>query len=172
MIHDTDYMLARAKRSNDPDDWASAKLLRNVANKSLCKAKEHYVRDLLESRSDNPKKFGEQINKVLPNSSSVRTINLIDKDKGLPIENNKTADYMNKYFVSIGEKLSEGHDCVWFPNHEQVQTNIGPLDVSEETVYKLCREIECCKSSAIDYLSTRIFKHAFLVLPKQIDLLF
>ena len=168
LIHDKDHMLSRAKRTNDPDDWANARLLRNITNKSIRKSKEHYIRDLLESHSGDPKKFWEQINKILPSSSSVRTINLIDSVKGVPIENSKTADYMNEYFASIGEKLNEGHDGIWFSNFEQVQTNIGLFEVSEESVCKLVKEIECCKSSAVDYLSTRILKHAFLVLPKQL----
>ena len=168
LIHDKDHMLSRAKRTNDPDDWVNARLLRNITNKSIRKAKEHYIRDLLESHSGDPKKFWQQINKILPSSSSVRTINLIDTVKGVPIENSKTADYMNEYFASIGEKLNEGHDGIWFSNFEQVQTNIGLFEVSEESVCKLVKEIECCKSSAVDYLSTRILKHAFLVLPKQL----
>ena len=50
-------MLSRAKRTNDPDDWANARLLRNITNKSIRKAKEHYVRDLLESHSGDQKKI-------------------------------------------------------------------------------------------------------------------
>ena len=62
------------------------------------------------------KKFWQQINKILPSSSSVRTINLIDTVKGVPIEKSKTADYMNEYFASIGVKLTEAHDGIWFSN--------------------------------------------------------
>lgn len=40
-------------------------------------------------------------------SGSDNNITLQDGDSGLKVENNKTADYLNKYFSTIGDKLQQ-----------------------------------------------------------------
>ena len=104
---------------------------------------------------------------ILPNSENKKVVNLIDKDTGSPIHPENVAEYVNEFFTGIGPKLASKFTDPWAANDMVRNVNtMGLFNVTEAEVIDLCKSICVTKSSALDFLSTRILKHAFLAVPQ------
>ena len=86
---------------------------------------------------------------------------LIDEN-GTQYENLDAAEYLNKYYVNVGPNLANTLDIEWDKSKckIEVDSTFNFLWITEREVIELVKN----KSSAIDGLSTRILKDAFLVL--------
>ena len=70
---DRDYYYSEAHKTNDPDDWKTAKSLRNKVN-NLGKTLKKYCTDAINQNVDNSKKIWSTIKKLIPkNNSGIRT---------------------------------------------------------------------------------------------------
>lgn len=84
-----------------------AKKLRTKAKKALRLARSEYTREHLNNHSDDPRKFWAHLNNLIKRKPTTASIQLND-EHGNPLDQNKTPDYINKYFSTIGPKLAEG----------------------------------------------------------------
>ena len=86
---------SNAKRTNDPDYWRIARMLRN----RITNFKVDYNNNL-ETHKDDPKKYWRIIKDVLPGGpKSNRIINIKD-DTGKTIDQDETAAFINQFFLS------------------------------------------------------------------------
>ena len=161
-IRDKDLALRRAKRTNRPDHWAEARMLRNRCLSNIRKAKSTFICEKLEENRSDTKKFWNTINTILPGKNKIKhEISLTRED--LEVPKGETPEYMNGYFSTIGANLAKK-----FPEHvdadngegEDIET-LPQIVTTELEVLNLVRELNVCKSSAIDQISTKVMKEAF-----------
>ena len=81
-----------------------------------------------------------------------------------PITQDQVADFINTYFINIGEDLAEKFDPNEIPTFDQLNSSMENIVTTPNEVLELCKNIDINKSSAIDYVSSRILKDAFIVL--------
>ena len=76
----------------------------------------------------------------------------------------KAATYLNNYYVNIGPNLAKNHNIEWEKSKYKinVETFFNYSWVTEWEVKRLIKEICITKSSAIEDLSTRLIKDAFV----------
>ena len=171
-IRDKDRALRRAKRSSNPEYWKIARRLRNDCLRDVRNAKSDYIKnELLENQNDS-KKFWQQINAILPKGKGADLINLIDGITGIPVKDNDVQNFINDYFSTIGSKLAENFNMEWTYTGRHCDIEIMNISTNSDEVLKLTKEIDITKSSAIDYISSRIIKDFFSNFPNTITKVF
>ena len=79
------------------------------------------------------------------------------------IPDSDTADYINDFFANIGSKLAANFDKPWhFDGLGNNNMLIDDIEVENEEVLKLCKDIDVNKSSCINNVSSRIIKDALI----------
>ena len=146
LMHDKDTWRKKAKKSNNPEDWGRARALRNLVNKCVSNANENATR-----------KTGKD---------KCTKINLIDRNSKLPVDNDRLPDYINEYFANIGNRLADKFSGDWHSLMETLEVELGDINFTEKDVIKMCQNIDIGKSSALDNLSSKVLKDAFLAAPQ------
>ena len=173
IIQDKNSQLDRAKRTKRLDDWQLARQMRNECNLLVKRAKARYIQEQAEQDSKDPKKFWKNISDILPNCKNLKApINLVDTTTKLPVPENDTAAFINNFFVDIGPRLAEQHVEPWVYKGKISETSLDEVTVTLMEVDKACKSIDISKSSAIDGLSSKIIKDAFIALCDKLTKLF
>ena len=173
-IRDKDLALKRARKTGRDDHWAFARNERNRVGRLVELARKDYFHaEELNSRGD-PKRFWRNISSCLPNKRAMKSnVTLIDKSNNSQIDNNATSDYINDFFANVGNNLAKDFVHNWSPDDQpNLETEMSDIHTDFEEVHALSKEINISKSSAIDLLSSKILKDAFLVLTLQLVYLF
>ena len=170
-IKDKDNLLKKAKKSNKQEDWDEARRLRNQTKANIRVAKAEFIKSKLEENHKDAKKFWKSLSDLIGNNGKqTNVINLIDQSDN-NVEHDKTADFINDFFVSIGPTLARNYNKSWTYQGQIYNCVFPDMLTNEEEVLKLCKEIQETKSSAIDSLSSMILKHALLALIPQLNFL-
>ena len=119
----------KAKRTKLPEDLQAARKARNSANKMVKQAKDDFIKENLEDKNNDAKKFWEHINKLFPKKTDNNTINIIDEND-LPITKENVADYINTYFVGIGEELATNFDSNNTPIYDQIESVMKNIETT------------------------------------------
>ena len=83
----------------------------------------------------------------------------------------KNTESITKFFADVGNNLATQFNEEWLPNFPPVDCSMDDFITNVMIVKDLCRNIDETKASAIDNLSSRILKHAFLALAERLTLL-
>ena len=108
-IHDQDYLLSRANRSNDPMDWILARRRRNEVKNLMKHAKSNLIKDNMDEHKNDSKKFWKSLSDILftklnkPNSK----ISLKDAQDNMITDDKIAANLMNDFFTSVGPDLAK-----------------------------------------------------------------
>ena len=174
LILDKNRLLSKARKSGKEEDWNIAKKSRNLINQELSNAKKEFLLDEQRNYSKDPKKFWQSISRIIPNKKNNNKNDILLKDdNGYDIENNETANYVNKFFTNIGKNLANKIDKTAWNYLEKINdTSIESIKTDFEEILQICKEIETSKSSGINFLSSRILKDAFMVIIPQIVFIF
>ena len=77
---------------------------------------------------------------------------IIGNENGTILENQHAADYMTEYYVNAGPNLAKEFDDVW--SKETCKVNVADTFkfafVTEIQIMELIKNIDSCKSSAIE----------------------
>ena len=119
-------------------------------------------------------KFWKNIQNVIPSSKKKNfgSFKLVDDNSGLDIEEEKTAQYINDFFVNIGPNLAKKCDRPWRFDGRSCAHNMDNIQTDIVEVTKLCSQIDINKSSCIEHLSSEILRDAFLAVPRKLVELF
>ena len=81
---------------------------------------------------------------------------------------------MNEYYTEAGPKLAQKMNQSWEPSNclQNIIPTFSFEFITEAVVKKLVRDIKISKSSALDYLSSRLIKDAFSILPLELTYLY
>ena len=171
LIHDKYMLLKRAKRTGLDKDLSTARIARNYVAGLVKDAKRDYVMERIDIHKNNHKKFWDKVHLLLQNKQDDPIISLKHKDTGAWIPQKDIPDYINTFFVNIGTDLSRNNsfEKEYYQFHDAVHPVAFELtEVTEEDVLKEIGRLEIGKSSAIDHISTKIFKDAFTILLHQL----
>ena len=173
-IWDKDNALKRARRTGDAFHLNFARSERNRVGKLVDKVRSDFFESEERHNRGGPKRFWHNISSIFPNNkSSKQNISLHDISKNTNIELEKTSDYINSFFTKIGPSLAKSFNDKWeFSGEKILDSEITNIYTDFEEVYNLSKEINTNKSSAINLLSSKIIKDAFLVLTLQLVYLF
>ena len=120
------------------------------------------------SHKNDPKKYWESINRLLPSNRSNKRIWLINHDTNELISDVNIANFINSYFVNIGPKLAESFCNPWVSQGTDVPWVMNDVKTDVPEVCKLINAIDICKSSAMENLSSRVLNDAFQAIPEII----
>ena len=173
-IRDKDYFYKKAKKYGNIDDWNIAKYLRNQTNKNIRKAKSEYITNQLQACHGDSAKFWRTIKRVFPSSKQKDTRQIRLKEKGEQIHPDKVADYINQFFLNVGNKPAGAPDPLVTTapqalnqvnlNNEQ-QFELTP--VTETEVFRLTDRLNPRKSSGLANIKAKVLKDSLLALNEQ-----
>ena len=182
-IKDRDYFYSKAKRSGDQDAWNIAKHLRNTTNANIRKAKRDFILDELEANADNCKKFWQVIREIIPSDKQPLKHDILLKNKGMKLDKDEVADFINNFFINVGNIEVEGRS-------EEIEGKAPPMEgesceLSEESpeaksfemiretiVHRVVKDINVSKSSGLDNVSSFVVKEAFLSIIPEVTYMY
>lgn len=174
-IKQRDYVYKLAKQTSDPDEWARLRRLRNKCNRLVSRAKGDFVLSQLKDSEGDAKKFWRVINSIFSGNGddSKQEINIIDPENGCEVPSNHCANFMNHFLTSAGPKLANALPHTPFRSTiEEFRSNLVFRRITVEETIKMIEGIDISKSSALDNLSSRLLKDAFLALPIHLTYIF
>ena len=126
-----------------------------------------YIEDKQRANQGNPQKFWRNLKTVVPGKSKqTEKINLIKDGQAVP--SSRTADELNNFFANIGQNLGESVEGRWFSDGENNRKLLGDCLTNFDQVRTLVKDINVCKSSGLDGISSRVLRDALLVLVPQL----
>ena len=165
LIRQRDKAYRKARHTKQPNDWDIARQLRNRVKMDIRTSKANVIRDKLATYQYNPKKFWQELNKLLPGSHSAVISEITDDSTGKRIPEDSLNNHINEYFATIGSKLAD--ECTpgivadpLIPIMNPTMFNRVPF--TEIEVLKVCTDIDIWKSSSIPNVKTHVLKHAFI----------
>ena len=180
LANDKDKAMKIAQKQPSPANIKLAKSLRNEAKLAFKSIREEYIKAKLEEFKDDPKKFWNKLNNVIPGNKS-RTnevFNIIDENSEA-LSNDVASTYVNNYFATIGGTLAGDigpitHTVQQFLNDQQppnfLELNQLKLEVfTLDEVLLEITNINIYKSSGISNISSRIFKDVWQIYPELLS---
>ena len=86
---------------------------------------------------------------------------------GNEIPTSETSGFIDTFFSEIGPKLAEKHNSEWSFGGTIIEETMPDIIIDDNEVLKVIKELNENKSSAIDYISTKAFKHSVLAVPNK-----
>ena len=164
-----DKAFRKARRTGSQMDWDYPRRLRNRLGMDIKSARANTIRAKLERHGDNPKRFWQEINKLLPHQqdSGIRSLHV--ENTNTMVEDMKLNDHINEYFAGIGYKLTgectpgvnENVNNVMLNGNVNV-VNFDRSPFTLEEISKVCNEINICKSASIENVKTMVLKNVFV----------
>lgn len=105
--HERDKLFKIARKSGLESDWLAARRQRQKVNYAIKKAKSNYFKQKLKECKGDSKKFWNIINEIISEKRAKEITTITDKSKELDVTGLCAANYLNKYFCEIGDKLVE-----------------------------------------------------------------
>ena len=132
-----------------------------------CKRIIEYCQDISNRRVKEMSGLGKN------NSKRTSCTKLVDEND-TQYETQKASEYLNNYYVNVGPNLANSLDIEWDKSKCKIQVdNVFNFTWKlEREVVDLVKNIKISKSCAIDGLSTRIIKDAFLILPLELTYMY
>ena len=166
-IAEKNKMLKTARKSNSIGHWMNANEAKNAVDRDLDIARKAHVVEQLREDGANAKRFWSMIKEIVPSKgTSSKQINLTDPLKG-QIKIDDTAEYINTYFSEIGPTLARAHVSEWSFDGTECDEPMADMAIDTDEVIKIVKNLETCKSSGIDNVSTLVFRHAVLCYPEK-----
>ena len=159
IMKDRDQALKLACRTKNLEDKRNARKLRNLANKSIKSAKSEYLLNKLDLYQNDPKKFWQTINEILPRTKSSE-INLLSH-QGAQMSDKDMSEEINDFFANMGAKLASEIPQVddtpaMLQDPELVQELIIDRFVDAD-ITRAAKSISVHKSSGITLIASRIW---------------
>ena len=177
LANDRDRAMKMAKREPTTTNITLAKTLRNEAKTAFKSIREEYIKAKLDEFKDDPKKFWNGLNNVIPGNKckSNEVFNLLDMNSEA-LSNDVAPTYVNTYFSTIGRTLSSGIGTLnqneqTFLDGKQTGNflNLNQLNIHSFTLNEVMIEINninIYKSSGIDNISSRVLKDIWQIYPE------
>ena len=164
-MHERNILKIQATRSNDPNDWAIFKRIRNSVNNEIKHAKKlHYTNTRHENRN-NSKKTWNIINDITSRKQRNCQIKEI-KQNGISItQSGELSEAFNDHFATIGSKLADKIPCnnnTWsyldYLTPRDNDVNFHMETVSSTKVFSLLSKLCKSKATGLDQISARLLR--------------
>ena len=106
------------------------------------------------------------------------TSDILLKDKGQKVEKGKVAQFINDYFINVGNFSASASPATTTAEIDQEVNDLDSLtferieEFSETVIYRIISDINVSKSSGLDNVSSFIVKEAFKALIVEVTYLF
>ena len=181
-IKNKDYFYRKAKKFGNLDDWNIAKYLRNQTNKNIRKAKSEYVTNQLHACRGDSAKFWHTIKTVFPSKKHKDTKPIRLKHQHEQIDPDTVADYINQFFLNVGNKpvtdlhldLNNNNNTTLTSQSQSLETSqiqieqlfsLEPVTCAE--IFRLTDRLNPRKSSGLNNISTKVLRDGLLALNNQ-----
>ena len=132
---------------------------RMYTRKLMLNTKEEFLKNQVEENRNNPRTFWRKLNNIIGNVKTGQSFTTVFDDNGKKMEKEGAAEFMNNYFITVGEKLNESNNTNWI-QHSYFQSlpkdNFFLNVVSEEIVYKYVKTLDIAKPSGITNLNNKL----------------
>lgn len=105
MLRDRDDAFLDAFMNNNPEMLKTARDLKTSSKKAIRVARSEFIQSQLQICKSNPKKFWSEI-KNLTSKQSIQPSSHLQDENGLPINEERVADYINDFFATVSSKLA------------------------------------------------------------------
>ena len=136
----------------------------------LTKKRRNDIRSKLDKFADDPKRFWAEVNTVWKGPRSETILSLKD-DNNVKIDSNKTADFVNTYYVSIGRILADAFVVNQPPSVDDdiIEINrpnfiLRPIDL--DMAKKLIGGLKVGKSSSIPNIRSVVIRDVLKTKPE------
>ena len=102
--------MKRYRQTQDDDDHNIAVFLRNLANVEKRNARNTYNKNLFDKYKDSPKEYWRSINNLVNPKNQNPIFSLFDNINKSQVKSEDTANHINTYFATIGNKLAQHLD--------------------------------------------------------------
>ena len=167
-LKEKDSLLRKAKRTGNEDDWNIAVFHRNRAKRLVALEKKEYFDKLLKKHKNDSKKYWNTINSLFKPKQGTSQFNLINQLNKTKIDMDKTADFINDFFIKIGPKLAEKYKLSWTPPKNSWEVKFDLQEIDNEEIVKIINSIDTSKSSAVPNISSQVLKDVFQILPDHL----
>ena len=140
----------------------------------MLNTKEEFLKNQIEENRNNPRTFWRKLNSIIGNVKTGQSFTTVFDDNGKKMEKEGAAEFMNNYFITVGEKLNESNNTNW-TQHSYFQSlpkdNFFLNVVSEEIVYKYVKTLDIAKPSGITNLNNKLLIDALKILIGELSAL-
>ena len=152
--------------------WDICKYMRNRCNSLARSAKAAYIKNSLARNTGDPKKFWKLINNLLKGPKREIVVHeFIDTVTGNIIKQDDICDFLNNYYVNIGNANADGTN-IPKPNWHIHDDGFTFEHVTLKEMLDLVKEIDVHKDSCVYGISTYVLKEGFKVILQQLQYLF
>ena len=128
------------------------------------------IRSKLVKFANDPKRFWAEVNTVWKGPRETITLNLVD-DTGVRVPKDGVADFVNNYYVNIGQTLAESFGHVVMVNMDRFlrppTQRLFALNLIENVfAFKLARGIKVGKSSSIKHIRSCVLRDTLMAKPE------
>ena len=159
-----DRIHGRAKRSNNPDIWASYREHRNEYNREIKKAEQEYNLKLasnLQNKSVSSKQWWKLAKSFLGYNNETSYPPIKDGDN-IHFDNKGKAQAFNDFFIKHCTINTDGANL---PNSENINhSELSEVFIEEREILDLLKSIDTSKSTGPDGISPRMLKEAAIVI--------
>ena len=164
-----------AIRTQDKENWATYKRIRNSTTKLIAEAKAEFYQTRLESNAKNPKEIWKTINNLMNRKDSKSTINEMTFDNKKVSDPQEIANRLNEHFASVGTRLASKlpEDSKHFEDYiKPAKTTFDLKPTNEKAVFSILTNISASKATGLDNVSCRLIKEAAPIIAKSLNKLF
>ena len=105
-MHRRDFLLKKARKTNNSEDWANYRCCRNGVSNSIRKAKASYNHRLIKDSGKDQKAFWKTMKKILPGEKTAVSPK-INTGQSITTDRKTIARAFNKFFVGAATRLLE-----------------------------------------------------------------
>ena len=165
-----DYLLKRARKTNNSLDWSNYKLARNDVTRSIKRSKANYYRNLFRDNVENPKQFWRQLKRAFPTKSQEKAPRSLNIDGDLITNNKKMSNAFCSFFTNVGSSLNKKFislcNSTWKSfNFENRLSKINPdnhkfkfKEVNLADVLRILKKLHVGKACGIDNIPAKLIK--------------
>ena len=157
------------------EDFAKLREQKRLVRNSLRKARQEVIMTSLEENRSNSRKFWRCLNNnfFLGKKSKTQSCSRLCDAEGNIIEGETMANYLSTYYAENGEVLAKAFkdnrdDCPVIESTPENDCNFKFRFIPLSVVSDYVKDIDVCKSSGIEDLSSQLVKDAFKVLTVEL----
>ena len=165
--------LMEIQRYNREADYDLLREQKRLVRNTLKRARQVSIMETLEENRTNPKRFWRCLNRsfALGKKSGTKSCARLKIPGGKIIEGQEVSNYLGTYYATNGENLAKAFQDDGQPICTESAQEIGDFSfrfVPLSVVERYIKEINVCKSSGINGLSSLLMKDAFKVLSVEL----
>ena len=167
-IQRRDYLLKKAKKTQNADDWSHYRKARNK-NELISMTKRDYFKTKVAESRQNPKKLWNLINNVTKSDVNDHTnIHQLKEGNKVYTDEQEISELLNTFFVTQPQKLlySILTGITGVSSQVTSYSNLNPKIqfqipyITADKIQKLLQSMPSCKATGLDGIGVRVYKVA------------